>query len=183
MRSLVPLFLFSAIYFSGCVSPTTVDYDRSAAAKFGDYKCFVIDSRETRSNYQDVVLSPIVDRRIESAISQTLIAKGMSQDCVQSDFRVTFNTVTETKTVVNDLGVGSTPFRRHPYFGCAGYRQIDIDQYEQGTFIVDIIDNQSKQLVWRGAHTKRLGWSAPSDEEVQKIIREILANFPSPAAN
>jgi hypothetical protein len=84
---------------------------------------------------------------------------------MQPDFRVTFNTVTETKTEVNDLGVGSTPFRRHPYFGCAGYRQIDIDQYEQGTFI---IDNQSKQLVWRGAHTKRLGCSAPSDEEVQK---------------
>jgi hypothetical protein len=48
-----------------------------------------------------------------SAISQTLAAKGMKQDCLQPDFRVTFNTVTQTKTEVNDLGVGSIPFRRH----------------------------------------------------------------------
>lgn len=163
---------------SGCVSPTTVDYDRAASVKFGDYKCFAIDSRETRSNYQDVVLSPIVDRRIEQAIGKTLVAKGLSQDCAQPDFRITFNTVTETKTEVNDLGIGATPFRRHPYFGYGGYGRLDIDQYEQGTFIVDIIDAQSKELVWRGAYTKRLGWSAPTDEEVQKIVSEILADFP-----
>jgi hypothetical protein len=179
MKSLTPLLLFSAIYYSGCISPTIVDYDRASVSKFDSYHCFVIDNREARANYQDVVLSPIVDRRIESAISQTLAAKGMKQDCAQPDFRVTFNTVTQTKTKVNDIGVGSTPFRRHPYFGSSTYSHFDIDQYEQGTFVVDIIDNQSKQLVWRGAYTKRLGWSAPDDAEVQKIVNEILANFPS----
>ncbi len=178
MKPLIPFSLCAAIYLTGCVSPTTVDYDRASVAKFSQYKCFVIDSRETRSNYQDVVLSPIVDRRIESAITRTLSAKGMSQNCAQADFRVTFNTTTKTKTEINDLGVGPTPYRRRPYFGSYGYSHIDIDQYEQGTFIVDIIDNQSKELVWRGAYTKRLGWSAPSDTEVQEIVNEILASFP-----
>jgi len=178
MKPTAPLLLLAAVVLSGCISPTTVDYDRAAVAKFSNYKCFAIDSRETRSNYQDVVLSPIVDRRIEHAIGQTLRAKGLNQDCAQPDFTVTFNTITKTKTEVNDLGVGPTPYRRHPYFGYSGYNQIDIDQYEQGTFIVDIIDNQSKELVWRGAYTQRLGWSAPTDEEVQKIVEEILANFP-----
>jgi len=179
MKLAIPLLLsLSLIALSGCVTPTTVDYDRAAATKFGDYQCFVIDSREMRSNYQDVMLSPIVDRRIESSISQTLMAKGMQQNCAEPDFRVTFNTVTKTMTDINDLGVGPSPFRRYPYFGFSGYSQIDIDQYEQGTFIVDIIDNQSKQLVWRGTYTKRLGWSAPNDEEVQLIVQEILAEFP-----
>lgn len=183
MKLYAPAILVILISLSGCVSPTTVDYDRAAASKFDSYKCFTIDSRETRANYQDVVLSPIVDRRIEQAISRTLSAKGMKQDCAQPDFRVTFNTVTKTKTEVNDLGTGATPFRRHPYFGYSGYSQIDINQYEQGTFIVDIIDNQSKELVWRGAYTKRLGWSAPNDEEVQIIVEEILAAFPPQVEN
>jgi hypothetical protein len=179
MNPLIKLLLLTtAIVLSGCVSPTTVDYDRASAAKFGDYKCFVIDSRETRSNYQDVVLSPIVDRRIEQAIGRTLRAKGLTQDCTQPDFRVTFNTVTQTKTEINDLGRGPTPFRRAPYFGYSGYSRIDINQYEQGTFIIDIIDNQSKELVWRGAYSKRLGWSAPTDEEVQEIVEDILTEFP-----
>lgn len=178
MKSFAPYLLPLALMLSGCVTPTTVDYDRAAVAQFPEYQCFVIDNRETRAHYQDVVLSPIVDRRIEQAIGQTLRAKGMRDDCAQPDFRVTFNTVTKTKMEVTDLGVGPTPFRRHPYFGYAGYRTLDIDQYEQGTFIIDIVDQESKQLVWRGAYTKRLGWSAPGDEEVQQIVGEILAEFP-----
>lgn len=178
MKPFAPLITLCLLFLSGCVSPTIVDYDRAAITQFSGYQCFVIDSRETRANYQDVILSPIVDRRIEQAIGQTLRAKGLRHNCPQPDFRVTFNTVTKTKTEVNDLGVGPSPFRRHPYFGYAGYSTLDIDQYEQGTFIIDIIDQKSKQLVWRGAYTKRLGWSAPSDEEVQKIVSEIFAEFP-----
>jgi hypothetical protein len=178
MKALLQAFLLVTIILSGCVSPTTVDYDRSASIKFKDYKCFTIDSRENRYNHQDIILSPIVDRRIEEAISRTLQNKGMQQNCTQPDFRVTFNTVTKTKTEINDLGVGPTPFRRAPYYGYGRYSMLDIDQYEEGTFIIDIIDNKSKELVWRGTYTKRLGWSAPTDEEVQAIISEVLANFP-----
>ncbi|NBB78297.1 MAG: DUF4136 domain-containing protein [Verrucomicrobia bacterium] len=176
---LFPALISSAsLILFGCVSPKQVDFDREATAQLGSYRCYVIDSRETRSNYQEVVLSPIVDRRIERAIEQILAAKGLSHDCAQPDFRVTFNTVTKTKTEINDLGVGPSPFRRHPYYGYGGYSRINLNQYEEGTFIIDIIDNTSKELVWRGAYTKRLGWSAPTDEEVEAIVGDILETFP-----
>jgi len=178
MRTFLILLPLASLVLSGCVSPKQVDYDRAAAAQLGGYRCFIIDSRESRSNYQEVILSPIVDRRIERAIEQTLTAKGLAQDCAEPDFRVTFNTVTKTKTELNDLGVGPSPFRRHPYYGYAGFSRVDLNQYEEGTFIIDIIDNTSKELVWRGAYTKRLGWSAPTDEEVQAIVRDILGTFP-----
>ncbi len=176
--SFCPLLTGLLLSLAGCVSHTTVDYDRSSAAKFGEYRCFAIDSRDQRSQNQDVVLSPIVDRRIERAIATNLRDKGFTQDCDSPDFRVTFNTVTKTKTEINDLGVGISPFRRYPYYGYGGYSQIDINQYEQGTFIVDIIDGASKELVWRGAYIKRLGWSAPTDTDVREIVGEILAKFP-----
>lgn len=178
MKSAAPLLLIAATLLSGCVTPTRVDYDRAAVAKIRNYQCFEIDSRETRTNYQDVALSPIVDRRIEQALTSTLLAKGLSQDCDQPDFRVTFNTITRTRTKVTDLGAGPTPFRRRPYYGYSGYSYIDVDQYEEGTFIIDIIDADNSELVWRGAYSKRLGWTAPSDEEVQEIVYEILAEFP-----
>ncbi|MGJ8651976.1 MAG: DUF4136 domain-containing protein [Opitutaceae bacterium] len=174
-----PVLASTLLFLTGCVSsPTTVDYDRAAASKFGSYKCFIVDSRETRSHHQDVVLSPIVDRRIETALGSELQRKGFTQNCGKHDFRVTFNTVTKTVTDVNDMNFGTSPFRRYPHWGHRGYSHIEIDQYEQGTFLVDIIDEKSKQLVWRGAYTKRLGWSAPNEAEVQKIISEILAEFP-----
>ena len=171
------------LFLSGCVTPTRVDFDQSAVQDMAAYKTFTIDSREQRSDYQDVVLSPIVDRRIERAIQRELIAKGFTEVPANPDFRVTFNTVTKTKTEVNDFG--PTPFRRRPYYGYGG-RYIDIDTYEEGTFLVDIIDRDSNELVWRGAYVTRLGWSAPNEAEMQQIVSDILASFPpgtTPAAD
>jgi len=172
------LLLGCWIVLTGCVSPTRVDYDRTVVEKLATYECFTIDSREARIDYQDVVLSPIVDRRIERNLAATLKAKGFTQDCETPDFRITFNTITKTKTEINDLGIGATPFRRYPYYGYARYSNIDINEYEQGTFIVDVIDGESKELVWRGTYVKRLGWSAPDEAEIKEIIVEILEDFP-----
>lgn len=178
MRYVLHLFTLLVIaLLSGCVSPASYDYEKAAVEEMSAYKTFTIDSREARSDYQDVVLSPIVDRRIERAIERELTAKGFEPVAANPDFRVTFNTVTKTKTEINSFG--PSPFRRYPYYGYGyGGRYIDIDEYEQGTFIIDIINASNKQLVWRGAYVKRLGWSAPKDAEVQKIVSSILSGFP-----
>lgn len=164
---------------SGCTTPVRVDYDRGSISKFHDYKCFTIDTRETRAKHQDVVLSPIVDKRIQTAVADVLRARGLTQDCATPDFRITFNTSSKTVTEINDLGLGSSVFgRKAQYRSYGGYSDIDISQYEQGTFLIDIIDNTSDELVWRGTYTKRLGWNAPNDAEVFAIVSEVLANFP-----
>lgn len=163
------------LFLVGCVSPTQYDYEQAAVEEMSAYKSFAIDSREARSDYQDVVLSPIVDRRIERAIERELTAKGFEKVSGNPDFRITFNTVTKTRTEINDFG--PPPFRRVPYYGYGG-RHLDIDQYEEGTFLINIVDADTKELVWRGAHVKRLGWSAPNEAEVQKIVSSILTSFP-----
>lgn len=172
--------LLALTFLIGCVSPTIYDYEQAALEEMSAYKTFQIDSREARSDYQNVVLSPIVDRRIERAIERELAAKGFEVDHANPDFRVTFNTTTKTKTKVDSYG--PPPFRRFPYYGYGGH-QIDIDEYEEGTFLVNIIDSKSKQLVWRGAYVKRLGWSAPNEAEVQKIVSSILEGFPPSLEN
>jgi hypothetical protein len=108
------------------------------------------------------------------------VAKGFESNSANPDFRVTFNTVTKTRTELNDFG--PPPFSRYPDYGYSG-RYLDINEYEEGTFLVDIIDTESQQLVWRGSYVKRLGWSAPDAAEVQKIISAILAAFPPGRAN
>lgn len=178
MKLTLPCLLLLA-FLTACVSPTRYDYEQAALEEMSAYKTFLIDSREARSDYQDVVLSPIVDRRIERAIERELVAKGFEKVSASPDFRVTFNTVTKTRTEINDFG--PPPFRRYPYYGYGG-RQLDIDEYEEGTFLVNIADAKSKQLVWRGAYVKRLGWSAPNEAEVQEIVSSILTGFPPGAS-
>ncbi|MEM1223020.1 MAG: DUF4136 domain-containing protein [Verrucomicrobiota bacterium] len=163
---------------SGCQTPSTVDYDAEAFAKMQTYETYQIQPREQRIEYQDIALSPIVDRRIEAALRTDLNSKGYSEVKTSPDFIVTFNTLTKTKTEVYDYGVGGRAFRRYPYYGYGGFSRIDIDHYEEGTFIIDLIDGETNQLVWRGAYQKRLGWSAPNDIEIQAIITKILSEFP-----
>lgn len=174
MKFALPAVILLCAFLSGCVTPTHFDYEQAALEEMAAYQTFKIDTREARADYQDVVLSPIVDRRIERAIESVLQSKGF-QTSAEPDFRVSFNTVTKTKTEINDFG--PPPFRRYPYYGYGG-RSLDISEYEEGTFLIDIIDTKNKQLVWRGAYVKRLGWSAPNEAEVQDIVSSILAKFP-----
>ena len=178
MKKYFLLLVTLCMLLSGCVSHKTVDFDRAAATKFGDYLCFSVESRDTRGDLQDLLLSPIVDRRIEQAIKLTLLSKGFSDSCPEVDFRVNFGTVSKTRTRAINVGIGSSPFRRQSHLRFGGYSRVDLEQYEEGTFVIDIIDQSSNQLVWRGSYTKRLGWNAPSGEEVRAIVEEILRAFP-----
>ncbi len=159
----------------GCVSPTSYDFDHAALGEMTAYRTFALDSRDARGEHQDVVLSPIVDRRLERAIERELLEKGFEKTSAAPDFRVSFNTVTRTRTRVSEFG--QPAFRGHPFYGYRS-RQFDIDEYEEGTFLINIVDTASGQLVWRGAYMQRLGWSAPDEAEAQKIVHAILKDFP-----
>ncbi|MEC8330520.1 MAG: DUF4136 domain-containing protein [Verrucomicrobiota bacterium] len=172
--ALVSLFGF----FSGCVSPILIDYEQGATDKFLEYNSSVIDSREERSAYQHVALSPIVDRRITRAINSVLLNKGYRNDATDIDFRVTFSTSKKERINLLDLNAGPPPFRRNPYFGIGTYSNMRIDTYDEGTIVIDIIDARSQQLVWRAAHTERLARKARTDSEIHTIITQIRGNFP-----
>lgn len=102
-------------FLFGCVTPASVDFDRAVIPQMIGYESFQIDSRYKRSNAEAVALSPIVDRRIERAIRATLQEKGFQAVPEAPDFCVSFNTVSKTRTELNDY---SPPiFRRPPYHG------------------------------------------------------------------
>lgn len=178
MKKYFLLMTTLCMLFPGCISHKNIDYDQAAVTKFGDYLCFSVESREARYDFQDLLLSPIVDRRIEKAIKLTLLDKGFSDSCPEIDFRVTFGTVSKTKTKAINVGVSTSPFWRQSHLRLGGYSRVDLEQYEEGTFFIDIIDHLTNQLVWRGSYTKPLGRNAPTGEEISTIVEEILGTFP-----
>ena len=178
MKKYFLLMTTFCMLFSGCISHKNIDYDRAAVARFGDYLCFSVESRETRYDFQDLLLSPIVDRRIEKAIKLTLLDKGFSDSCSEIDFRVSFGTVSKTRTRAINVGVSTSPFWRQSHLRLGGYSRVDLEQYEEGTFVIDIIDHLTNQLVWRGSYTKSLSRNAPTGDEISTIVEEILETFP-----
>lgn len=68
----------------------------------------------------------------------------------------------------------------NPWWGPYGGR-VDVSQYQEGTLVIDIVDFQDKEMVWRGLGTAVLeGNSNPEkiQAKVDQYVSQILAKFP-----
>lgn len=175
---LTTFFLLYLTLLCSCVSPVYTDYDHEAVSKFAQYNCFEIVSSENYENDEDVVLGPILNRRIERELKSILQTLGFTDQCSLPDFRVRYHTTKKTIRRLNSFGVGTFRERCYGYPGFVSYQNFYIDQYEEGTFLVDIIDPQLDEVVWRGAYVKRLGMQALSDKEIRAMLAKILDRFP-----
>lgn len=68
----------------------------------------------------------------------------------------------------------------NPWWGPYGGR-VDVSHYSEGTLVIDIVDFQEKDMVWRGLGTAVLkGNSNPEkiQAKVDQHVTQILAKFP-----
>lgn len=175
----IPLLFFATTAVSlltSCSSAHVVDYDRAALEKFSSYECFSIQMPDESKPVEDEVFSPILNKRIAASLERVLLERGYRNDCKKPDFYATYFTTSKTRTALYDNRISTTYPTRYPFASVTG--SVELDEYEEGTFVVDILDGQSGQLVWRGSYATRLGRTAPSDQKIEKMLREILAQFP-----
>ena len=62
-----------------------------------------------------------------------------------------------------------------------GNTQLDVYQYEEGTFILDFVDPESMELIWRGiAQGELRNYSSPVKryERIDEVVQKVLSNFP-----
>jgi hypothetical protein len=125
---------------------------------------------------------------VRRAVETQLIARGYPKvEAEVSDFRVAFFIVVEDKTSVttinNYYGYGG----RYPYGGGWGYgpggasSQTVVDQYQEGSLILDVVRSDGNVLVWRGSATTRLSKKTnpeKADKTVNEAVSELLAAFP-----
>ena len=100
-----------------------------------------------------------------------------------NDFLVTYDFSIRTKIqsspVSTGFGFGVGSYRR---FGGIGFDTgTDIRQYDMAILVIDIYDNTSNTLIWRGTGSEIYG-SHPSPEDnvamVNRLVETILAQFP-----
>lgn len=141
---------------------------------------------------QEVVIDPLVNndlmqRRVERAVERSLAAQGFVKATGEqsADFLVTYYVSAETKLSVTNF---HSDFGYYPCWGgCYRYgfgygmnQDISVRQYKVGTFMLDIIDPATSELMWRGAAGKQLSTGTPEERDtyVTEIISAILAKFP-----
>ena len=114
--------------------------------------------------------------RFGDAIKNEMTAKGYTVS-ENADFGVAILFGKQTKTNITSYGYGYG----HYWGRYGGTTNIDVSQYDEGTLIIDVIDMNKKELVWRGTGTGALNPNATVEERTANInnaVAQILAQFP-----
>lgn len=163
------LVLLSPVF---ACSSMAVRADHDSENDFGRYETFALFERQGKEKRRPQ-MSPLVDRRIGSAMAAELEAKGfVSTTPRQADFLVTFYTAVRQRVVIHHGGW----YGWHRWGWHGGTRWVN--SYPEGTLVIDIIDRRDRQLVWRGIGEGAFTDTNPSDEKVAKRVSKILKTFP-----
>jgi hypothetical protein len=161
---------------TGC-SSISVNYDYDNTADFMAYKTFGWVEADAAAPVDADASSGLLDKRIRSAIATELGARGMTEKAGDPDLLVVFHLGSKDKIQVTDWG-----YRYSSYYWGYGGRNIDVYSYTEGQLIIDLVDAQRKELVWRGSGTKVISNSKKSPEQLQAAINEavnkIMQSYP-----
>lgn len=180
------LVLLSVALVSACSSVRT-HYDFDPTTDFSNWGTYAWYPGESPPVGDPKLDNPLLHDRIVTAVERTLAAQGFSRlDDGTPDFYVKTHLSTEQRLSVQTMNTG---YRGGPYgrrwgsrgWDGAGWTETTVEQYEEGTLVIDFVDATAQRLVWRGSGTRRLARNPPPDQvtkHVDAAVSEILGQFP-----
>jgi hypothetical protein len=133
----------------------------------------------------------ITNQALRQDLQQAFVARGYSPATQSPDFLVAIYAGTKEKfnTTYWDPG----PFYRYgywgfrdrwawPYYGWAPTER-QVQEYTQGTVVIDVIDPATNQLVWRGQGTANVNNAPPQYiKEAAEAVDKVVSKFPAAGA-
>ena len=157
--------LIGLLVVSAQAQSVQTDYDRSF--RFSDLKTFSFVAQR-RGATDPLANDSLNDGRIRTAMESQLIGSGFRMETEKPDFVIAYYVTTKNKLNVQDFGYG--PPR---WFGS---RNISVNQYSEGTLMVDFIDTNTNQVVWRGRATGTLEMKGV-DKKISKSVEKLVKQF------
>lgn len=171
-----PLVLVAAL----ACSTVRVMSDYDPETEFGAYRTYAWLPKTPEATGHPRLDSPMVQERVRRGIDRALGEKGYGLGGEKADFFVTYHLAVDRK-----LDVRTTD---RSFYGRYGYRisipETTVQEYDEGSLIIDVVDAARKQVVWRGVGSGRLrGTSGTQDpvelqQRVYEVVDEVLAGFP-----
>ena len=201
----ITLGSFMLLALAGCSSTRVLtDYNRSAS--FTHLKTYSWIDRPVDAGRTRAFDNPLLDRHIRVAVDNALARMGYQKvTSGVADFRIAHHVVADEKVDVSSTYsyydyapyvYGHHSYRRHHYgfrghrygHGSYGYRHYGheysggyVNEYLQGTLMLDIIDARNNEIIWRGWASKALDQD-PDPKNIRmyvnKAVEKILKKFP-----
>ncbi|KRG71478.1 DUF4136 domain-containing protein [Pseudoxanthomonas dokdonensis] len=169
---------------AGCASSPTIRSDFDPSADFSQYRTYdYFSPLGTDSEGYSTILT----NTIKSAVDREMQARGYVKSSSSPTLLVNFGAKVQQKTDVNTVPAA-------PVGGYYGYRggfyapwggwgnETYVDQYNEGTLNIDLVDPARKQLVWEGVAVGRVSDDTNS-ASVNAAVTQIFAKYPFTAGS
>lgn len=172
------LFFLLVALATSCSSPMDVVSDYDKGTIFSEYRTYAIDGVTLPPE-----LSPLNKQRVIDAIKADLQSKGFNES-VTPDMLVHVSVIFREKqsvTAYTNYGYGGMyrPYAWGTGMGMAGYTTYDVQNYIDGSLIIDIADGETRRLIWEGIGNKQI-YDVPDHPEtaIPAAVQRIMADFP-----
>lgn len=178
------VILFIAIALGGCASQK-VDWDFDPGRPVEGLKSYRWMEKKEDLQKMGYQFDALMDQRVQDAVDRTLKLRGYQRlapsSSAEADFLVNYLTSTKTRReehqVTTSFGYGFSPW------GLGLSTDTRVQEYEEGTLIIDVIDPATKKVIWRGRSKARIKDNLSPQERTARIneaVSNILEGFPRP---
>jgi hypothetical protein len=162
---------------TGC-SSLSVKYDYDQDANWAKYRTYGWMENPQRNTDPTGPLAdtPLLRQRIQNSVNLVMADRRITSSN-DPDLLVIYHIGSQEKIQVTDWG-----YRYSDYYWGYGGRQIDVYQFTEGSLVIDLVDAETQNLVWRGTGTGVVDQAQKSPEEMQdranNVINKIMKSFP-----
>jgi hypothetical protein len=133
----------------------------------------------------------ILTRRIRWAVDGELAGRGLEKtELGEADFLVSYMLVLRARMVMYHTG-WSVPMGGRGRWGWGGWGwggwgwgagwgggRSSLETFTEGTIVVDVLDPDTRTLVWRGVIERAFRKPNPDDEKIRKLVARVMQDFP-----
>jgi hypothetical protein len=163
----------ASVMLPGC-NPTYISHDYDYDADFSQYQTFAWyeQTTMTEGTPRNVQESGLFEARIKRAVNEGMTGKGLRRVESDPDLLMVYHIGVQDITEIRTTGTG---------YGWD--RNTRADQFQEGTFILDMLDAGTKRLVWRGIAEGVIDEN-PTPEKLEKevndMVKRLLDKYPPP---
>ncbi len=177
-------YLAFAVVLGGCGGGLNVQTDFDPEVSFSGWQTYRWADRTDEGKRDKRIYNYVVEGRVKQGVNLALEEKGFREDSTSAevDFLVGWHGFLEGQA---NFTVVSSAYRYGwGWFDpLAGYvsSQTYMNQWNDGTLMLDIVDAQEEKLVWRGMGTNSIDQGNSLEKKQQNMnaaAKRILRDFP-----
>lgn len=171
-------FVALILLMTGCSPEIRVYSDYDPGYELYNYATFTwLKEKSIELGNNPLYYNELNDKRIKSAITEQLTKKGYRRSEKDPELVVHYHIIVDDQSIVttDPHGYFYSPYWTH--------LRTNIQQYREGTLIIDFMDPKTNNLVWRGWAVSALEGRPLTPDKIDGLIRtavgKIFRKFPN----